>query len=110
MNGYGSNPIEVYLVNLDPTIGSEVRNSRPCVVVSPDELNRTIRTVIVAPMTTRVRPYASRVPCRFKGKNGQVMLDQIRSIDRLRLISKLGHIDKTTATRVLSILREMFVL
>ena len=104
----GVTRFEAYLVNPDPTIGSEVRKTRPCLVISPDELNRTLRTVIVAPMTTRVRSYLSRVPCRFRGTNGQVMLDQIRSVDRLRLITKLGRLDRLSASAVLSVLREMF--
>ena len=99
---------EVYLVNLDPTVGSEIRKTRPCLVVSPDEMNHAIRTVIVAPMTTKGQPYPTRVPCRFKGKGGQVVLDQIRTVDRTRLITKQGRIDDQTATAVLEVLKEMF--
>ncbi len=99
---------EVYLVNLDPTIGSEIRKTRPCLVVSPDEMNHAIRTVIVAPMTTKGQPYPTRVACRFKGKGGQVVLDQIRTVDRARLITKQGQIDDQTATAVLEVLKEMF--
>ncbi len=102
------NRFGVYLVNLDPTIGSEIRKTRPCLVVSPDEINHTIRTVIIAPMTTKGQSYPTRVPCRFKGKTGQVVLDQIRTVDRSRLITKLGRISGTTATAVLDVLREMF--
>jgi mRNA interferase MazF len=102
------NRFEVYLVNLDPTIGSEIQKTRPCVVVSPDELNHHIRTVIVAPMTTRGQSYPTRVACRFKGKVGQVVLDQVRSVDRVRLVRKLGRLDRKTATRVLETLQEMF--
>jgi mRNA interferase MazF len=102
------NRFEVYLVNLDPTIGSEIRKRRPCLVVSPDEINHNIRTVIVAPMTTKGRAYPTRVPCRFKGKHGQVVVDQIRTVDRARLVRKLGRIDQKTATMVLDVLREMF--
>jgi mRNA interferase MazF len=102
------NRFEVYLVNLDPTIGSEVRKTRPCLVVSPDEINHTIRTVIIAPMTTKGQPYPTRVPCRFKGKDGRVVLDQIRTVDRSRLITKLGRTSARTATAVLDVLREMF--
>jgi mRNA interferase MazF len=104
------NRFEVYLVNLDPTIGSEIKKTRPCLVVSPDEMNHAIRTVIVAPMTTKGQPYPMRVPCRFKGKDGQVVLDQIRTVDRARLVQKLGRIDLRTATTVLDVLREMFEL
>ena len=102
------NRFEVYLVNLDPTAGSEIQHTRPCLVVSPDEINQNIRTVIVAPMTTRGQPYPTRVPCRFQGKNGQVVLDQIRAVDRSRLVKKLGRIASTTAKTVLEVLREMF--
>jgi mRNA interferase MazF len=99
---------EVYLVNLDPSVGSEIRKKRPCLVVSPDEINHAIRTVIVAPMTTKGRDYPTRVPCRFKGKHGQVVLDQIRTVDRARLIRKLGRMDRRTAALVLDVLRQMF--
>ncbi|MBC8019457.1 MAG: type II toxin-antitoxin system PemK/MazF family toxin, partial [Verrucomicrobia bacterium] len=81
---------DVYLVNLDPTVGSEIRKSRPCLIISPDEMNQYIATVIVAPMTTKGRDYPTRVPCTFKGKDGQIVLDQIRTIDKSRLIQKQG--------------------
>ena len=102
------NRFEVHLINLDPTVGSEIRKTRPCLVVSPDEINHNVRTVIVAPLTTRGQPYPTRVPCRFKGKHGQVVLDQIRTVDRSRLIKKLGKIDGKTAAAVLGVLQEMF--
>ncbi len=102
--------LEVYLVNLDPTIGSEIQKTRPCLVVSPDEMNLKLRTLIVAPMTTKGRSYPSRVPCRFQGKVGQIVLDQLRTVDRIRLVKRLGRIDKATATTVLEVLREMFEL
>lgn len=98
----------VYLINLDPTVGSEIKKTRPCLVVSPEEMNHSIRTVVVAPMTTKGQPYPTRVPCRFKGKNGQVVLDQIRAVDRLRLVKKLGNIDAKTSAAVLAVLQEMF--
>ena len=98
---------EVYLVNLDPTVGPEIQKTRPCLIVSPDEMNQ-LRTVIVAPMTTKGQAYPSRVACRFKGKNGQVVLDQIRALDRSRLIKKLGRVDNKTAAAVLDVLSEMF--
>jgi len=104
------NRFEVYLVNLDPTVGREIRKTRPCLVVSPDEMNHNIRTTIVAPMTTRGQAYPTRVSCYFKGKNGQVVLDQIRTVDRSRLIKKLGRLDRLTALRVLKILQEIFAL
>jgi mRNA interferase MazF len=99
---------DVFLVNLDPTIGSEIRKARPCLIISPDEMNRFISTVIIAPMTTKGRGYPTRVPCTFQGKQGQVVLDQIRTVDKVRLGQKLGRIDKQTQVRVLSILGEMF--
>ncbi len=102
------NRFEVYLVNLDPTVGSENRNTRPCLVVSPDEMNHNIRTVIVAPLTTKGQPYPTRVRCRFKGKEGQVVLDQIRTVDRVRLVRKLGRLDSRTSAQVLDVLQEMF--
>lgn len=102
------NRFDVYLVNLDPTIGREIRKTRPCLVVSPDELNHNIRTVLVAPMTTKGRPYPTRVTCRFQGKQGQVVLDQLRTVDRARLVKRLGRLDKRTAVKLLGILQEMF--
>ena len=99
---------DVWLVNLDPSVGSEIRKTRPCVVVSPDEMNRHIRTAIVVPMTTRGRPYPTRVPCRFRRKSGQVVLDQIRTVDRARLVRKLGRLDRKTGGRVLEVLGAIF--
>jgi mRNA interferase MazF len=99
---------DVYLVNLDPTVSSEVKKTRPCLIISPDEMNRYISTVIVAPMTTKGRPYPTRVPCRFQDKEGQIVLDQIRTIDKSRLVRKLGQISKSTRTDVLATLIEMF--
>ena len=83
---------EVYLVRLDPTEGHEIQKTRPCVVISPDELNRHIGTVIVAPMTTRRRSYPTRIPVRFQHKSGHIVLDQIRTIDKTRLVRCLGRI------------------
>jgi mRNA interferase MazF len=99
---------EVWLVSLDPTRGSEIRKTRPCVVVSPDELNRNIKTVIVAPMTTAPRGYPSRVSLRFEGRDGQIVLDQIRTVDRTRLLRRLGALPSATARRVCGVLVEMF--
>jgi mRNA interferase MazF len=99
---------EVYLIALDPTIGTEIRKTRPCLVISPDEMNHRVRTVIVAPMTTKGQPFPTRVPCRFQGKNGLVVLDQIRTVDNRRLVRKLGRLERKTATEVLQILAEMF--
>jgi mRNA interferase MazF len=99
---------DVFLVGLDPTIGSEIQKSRPCLIISPDEMNRHIKTVIIAPMTTQGRKYPTRVACEFQGKQGQVVLDQIRTVDKSRLIRKLGRIDSQTEMKVLSVLHEMF--
>ncbi|MGA9998062.1 MAG: type II toxin-antitoxin system PemK/MazF family toxin [Pyrinomonadaceae bacterium] len=101
---------DVYLINLDPTVGSEIQKTRPCLVISPDEMNRFIQTVIVAPMTTRGRIYPTRVACRFQGKQGQIVLDQIRTVDKARMVRKLGKINRQMQTEVLSILAEMFAL
>lgn len=99
---------EVYLVSLDPAVGREIRKTRPALVVSPDEMNRNIGTVIVAPMTTKGRLYPSRIQCRFRGKDGEVVLDQLRSVDKSRLIRKLGQIDKRTGGSALRVLAEIF--
>jgi mRNA interferase MazF len=102
------NRFEVYLINLDPTVGSEIKKTCPCLIISPDEMNHHIRTVIVAPMTATGKNYPTRVSCRFKGKNGKVVLDQIRTVDKNRLVKKVGKMDKRTAEKVLSVLAEMF--
>jgi mRNA interferase MazF len=99
---------DVYLMNLDPTVGSEIKKTRPCLIISPDEMNRWIKTVIVAPMTTHGQPYPTRVACTFQGKEGQVVLDQIRTVDKTRLVRKLGHIDERTQQQVLATLAELF--
>ena len=99
---------DVFLVNLDPTVGSEIRKSRPCVVVSPDEMNRNVRTAVVAPLTTSSRPYPSRVPVRFAGKNGQVVIDQLRIVDKARLAARLGVLAADEAMSVLGVLKEFF--
>lgn len=102
------NRFEVYLVNPDPTIGSEIQKTRPCLVISPDEINHHIATVIVAPMTTKGREYPSRVKCTFEGKEGQIVLDQIRTVDKVRLVKKLGKINIDSQKEVLIVLMEMF--
>lgn len=99
---------EVWLVALDPTHGSEIRKTRPCLVVSPDEMNRHLRTVIVAPMTTTMRPYPTRVSLRFQGKSGQAALDQLRAVDRQRLVRKLGTVSANIAQQTSTLLLEMF--
>ena len=102
------NRFDVYLINLDPTIGSEIQRARPCLIISPDEMNRHIRTVIVAPMTTAGKDYPTRISCKFKKKKGQIILDQIRTIDKTRLIKKLGSINPETQLEVVSVLQRLF--
>lgn len=99
---------DVHLVTLDPTRGSEIRKTRPCLVISPDEMNRHIRTVIVAPMTSTRKDYPTRVNCTFENVEGQVALDQIRTVDKSRLAKRLGRIDDATRDDVLATLQEMF--
>jgi mRNA interferase MazF len=99
---------EVHLINLDPTIGREIKKTRPCLVISPNEMNEHIATVIVAPMTTKGRAYPTRVSCKFQGKEGQIVLDQIRTVDKTRVVKKLGQIDSATQKVVLALLSEMF--
>lgn len=99
---------EVYLVALAPAVGHEIQKTRPCVIVSPDEMNRHIQTVIAAPMTTVKRDFPTRVPCTFENRRGQIVLDQIRTVDRKRLVRNLGKIDRQARSRVLQILQEMF--
>lgn len=99
---------DVHLVTLDPTVGSEIQKTRPCLVISPDEMNAYIATVLVAPMTTRGRPYPTRVPCRFQGKEGQIVLDQLRAVDKTRLVKRLGRVSGPTQQAVLGVLAELF--
>jgi mRNA interferase MazF len=99
---------EVWLISLDPTEGSEIQRTRPCLVVSPDEMNQRLRTVVIAPMTTTERPYPTRVTISFQRKQGQVALDQIRAVDRQRLVRKLGSVPTKTAQTVSAVLVEMF--
>jgi mRNA interferase MazF len=99
---------DVFLVNLDPTIGNEIQKTRPCVIVSPDEMNRNISTVIIAPMTTKGREYPTRVICQFQNKDGQIVLDQILTVDKSRLVKKIGQISQDEQREVLNILAEMF--
>ena len=99
---------DVYLINLDPTVGSEIKKVRPCLIISPDEMNRHIHTVIVAPMTTAGKEYPTRIPCTFKKKKSQIVIDQIRTIDKSRLIKKLGTIDPSTQLEVVGVLQRLF--
>ena len=98
----------VHLVSLDPVVGAEMRTTRPCLVISPDEMNRHVRTVIIAPLTTGRHPYPSRVTCKFGGRAGEIVLDQIRTVARERLLKPLGRIEPETAARVLRALQRMF--
>jgi len=102
------NRFDVYLTNLDPTVGSEIQKTRPCLVISPDEMNRHIRTVIVAPMTTADKGYPTRIECKFKKKKTHIVLDQIRTIDKTRLIKNLGTLDAETQLMVISVLQRLF--
>jgi mRNA interferase MazF len=99
---------EVYLVQLDPTRGSEIRKTRPCLIVSPDELNHHLRTVIVAPMTTGGQAYPWRVQCRFQGRSGRIAIDQLRTVDTERLVRRLGRLAPNPLAGVLAVLHEMF--
>lgn len=99
---------DVHLVRLDPVLGSEIRKARPCVVISPDELNRHLRTVIVAPMTTGGHAYPWRIACRFQNRSGYVALDQLRTVDGERLVKRLGRLSGGTTAAVLETLREVF--
>src|SRR5580693_2997454 len=97
---------EIFLVDLDPTRGAEIQKTRPCVVVSPDELNGHLRTVIVAPLTTAGQPYPFRVSCRFANKNGTIVTDQLRTVDQGRLVRHLGRLSPATQARLLAVLQE----
>ena len=99
---------DVFLVNLDPTQGREIQKTRPCVVISPNEMNRQLATVIIAPMTTQGRDYPTRIACQFQGKTGQIVLDQIRTVDKTRLVKRLGQISPDEQKQVLELLAEMF--
>jgi mRNA interferase MazF len=99
---------DVYLVGLDPVIGSEIQKNRPCIVISPDEMNYNIRTIIIAPMTSASKDYPTRVPCTFKKKQGHIVLDQIRTIDKSRLIKRLGSIDSKAQLDVVTVLQRVF--
>lgn len=104
----GVKRFDVYLTELDPTVGHEIQKTRPCLVISPDEMNRNIRTVIIAPMTTRSRAYPTRVACTFNKRQAYIVLDQIRTVDEQRLVKRLGRIDRETQLRVLDTLAELF--
>ncbi len=98
----------IVLVRLDPATGAETAKTRPCVVVSPDELNRAIATILIAPMTTVCRGWPTRVEINFRGKNGEIALDQIRAVDKSRIVKRLGKLDSQTASAILDTLGELF--
>jgi len=100
---------EVYLINLDPTIGHEIQKTRPCLVVSPDVMNNNIRTVIIAPMTTKSHAYPTRIPVRFGKKTGWIVLDQIRTVDKARFVKRLGRISSREIAAVKDIIKQMLV-
>ena len=106
----GVKRFEVYLINLDPTIGHEIKKTRSCLVISPNEMNQYISTVIIAPMTTKGPKYPTRVTCIFQGKKGQIILDQIRTVDKKRLVKKIGTISASAQETTLQILQELFAL
>ena len=99
---------DAYLVNIDPTVGVEIQKTRPCLIISPDEMNAYIQTVIIAPMTTKARSYPTRVACRFEGKDAYIILDQLRTVDKTRLIKRLGRLSPTAQRHVLGVLAELF--
>jgi len=99
---------DVHLISLDPTKGSEIRKSRPCLIISPDEMNKHIRTVIIAPMTSTIKKYPTRISITFQGKKGQIVLDQIRTVYKSRLVKKLGSISSAAEEKALRVLQEMF--
>jgi len=99
---------DIFLVNLDPTVGREIRKTRPCVVVSPDELNAHLATFIVAPLTTGSHPYPFRIPSKVAGKTGHIVLDQLRTVDRRRLVRRIGRLSPAALNSTLSVLQEMF--
>lgn len=99
---------EVYYVNLDPTIGSEIKKTRLCVIISPNEMNYNISTVIIAPITSKLRNYPTRISFKVEGKQGQIVLDQIRTVDKIRLVKKIDNLNKATQNKVLNVLKEMF--
>lgn len=102
------NQFDVFLIDLDPTKGSEIKKTRPCVIASPNEMNKSIRTVIIAPLTSTQRPYPTRIKVRFQDKDGDIVIDQIRTIDKSRLIKKLGMISKKEARNMCHCLQDMF--
>lgn len=103
------NQYDIFLVSLDTTIGHEIRKSRPCAIISPDEMNKYISTIIIAPMTSKSHSYPTRVPIKFMGKNGWIVLDQLRTVDKKRLIKKFGRLDQKTINKIKSVIKQMLV-
>lgn len=103
------NQYDIFWVDLNPTIGHEIKKVRPCIVLSPDEMNFNIDTIIIAPMTTKSRSYPTRVKVIFQKKSGWIILDQIRTIDKIRLKEKTGHLDEIEITEIKGILKEMLI-
>lgn len=103
------NQYHIFLINLDPTVGHEIKKTRPCLVISPNEMNSHLKTVMIAPMTTKSHDYPSRVMLRFEGKQGWIVLDQIRTVDRGRLVKELGKLDLRHIRKVKDVIREMLV-
>ncbi|WP_232462214.1 type II toxin-antitoxin system PemK/MazF family toxin [Neisseria chenwenguii] len=99
---------DIWLITLDPTVGSEIRKTRPCVIVSPDEIHNHLKTALIAPMTTGARPAPFRIEVSFQGKNGLILTDQMRVIAKNRLVQRLGSLDNDTLTQTLAVLRELF--
>jgi mRNA interferase MazF len=112
MTGNGKMDIlqyHVYLINLDPTVGHEIKKIRPCIVISPNEMNNNINTIIIAPLTTKSHKYPTRIPVTFKGKKGWIIVDQIRTIDKKRIIKEVGIISGKSVFEIKSIIKEMLV-
>jgi mRNA interferase MazF len=107
--GMAISQYDIFLINLDPTVGHEIKKTRPCVVVSPDEMNKHIKTVIIAPMTTKGKNYPTRIKVEFRKKNGWIVLDQIRTVDKKRLVKRLGNLERKTTIKVKETFREMLV-
>lgn len=99
---------DIYCVNLDPTLGSEIKKTRPAVIISPDEMNRNISTIIIAPVTSQIKNYPTRITCTIDGRQGQIVLDQIRAIDKTRLVQKIETLNKPIQKKVINMLKEMF--
>ena len=100
---------DIFLVSLDPAIGHEIKKSRPCIIISPNEVNHNISTVIIAPMTTKSKDFPMRVPVQFQSKEGWVLLDQIRTVDKRRFVRRMGHADGETVRKIKKIIHEMLV-